>query len=247
MERLQKIIAQSNVASRRKAEEMILEGRVKVNGEVVTVLGTKVNKNDKITVDGKPLKIDKKVYILLNKPTGYLSTTDDDKKRRTVIDLVKADFPDKRLYPIGRLDYDTAGLLLLTNDGDLTLKLTRPDYEVEKEYIVRVQGIVIRRELLQLRKGVIIDKNYLAVPKEANLIELDKENQSTLLRIVLTEGKNRQVRKMMEALGHPVKNLTRSKYDFLTLDGVKRGSYRELTVHEIKKLHSNQSKKPKNQ
>lgn len=242
MERLQKVIAQSNVASRRQAEQLIIEGRVKVNGEVVTELGTKVNRNDKILVDGKKIEFAEKRYILLNKPTGYLSTTKDDKGRRTVTDLVKEEFNDERLYPIGRLDYDTAGVLILTNDGELTQKLTRPEYEVEKEYIVRVKGIVIRKKIIELRKGVKIDDNYLAIPKEVNLIELDKTNQSTLIRVVLTEGKNRQVRKMCEAIGYPVKTLTRVRYDFLTLDGIQRGKYRELSIHEVKKLHSNQSK-----
>lgn len=247
MERLQKVIAQSNIASRRKAEELIKDGKVKVNGILVTELGTKVNRNDKIVVDGKEIKQSKKRYILLNKPTGYLSTTSDDKKRRTVIDLIKDDFKDERLYPIGRLDYDSAGLLLLTNDGELTEKLTKPEFEVEKEYMVRVKGIITRKEMIAFRKGVIIDKNYLAVPKEAGIVELDKENQSTLVRILLTEGKNRQIRKMMDAINHPVKNLTRVRYDFLTLDGVMRGLYRELTINEVKKLHANQVKSRKKQ
>ena len=247
MERLQKVIAQSNIASRRQAEKLIVEGRVKVNGVTVTELGTKVNRTDLITVDDMPVIIAEKLYLLLNKPTGYLSTTSDDKGRKTVIDLIQDDYKDERLYPVGRLDYDTAGILLLTNDGELTQKLTRPEFEVEKEYIVRVNGIVIRRKVLQLRKGVMIDKNYLAIPKEVNIVELDKKNQSTLLRIVLTEGKNRQVRKMFEAIGHPVKTLTRVRYDFLTLDGVARGKYRELSIHEVKKLHSNHRKNTKRQ
>lgn len=247
MERLQKVIAQSNIASRRQAEKLIVEGRVKVNGVTVTELGTKVNRTDLITVDDMPVIIADKLYLLLNKPTGYLSTTSDDKGRKTVIDLIQDDYKDERLYPVGRLDYDTAGILLLTNDGELTQKLTRPEFEVEKEYIVRVNGIVIRRKVLQLRKGVMIDKNYLAIPKEVNIVELDKKNQSTLLRIVLTEGKNRQVRKMFEAIGHPVKTLTRVRYDFLTLDGVARGKYRELSIHEVKKLHSNHRKNTKRQ
>lgn len=242
MERLQKVIARSNVASRRKAEELIVAGKVTVNGVVVTELGTKVNQNDDIKVNGKSIKQADKVYLLLNKPTGYISTTDDDKNRRIVLDLIKEEYGNKRLYPVGRLDYDTAGLLLLTNDGDLTQMLTRPEYDVEKEYIVRVNGIIVRKKLNDFRKGVYIDGNYFAKAKEVNLIELEKNNQSTLLRVVLTEGKNRQIRKMFEAIGHPVKTLTRVRYDFLTLEGVKRGGYRELKHHEVKKLYGNQYK-----
>ncbi|MDY0277044.1 MAG: pseudouridine synthase [Acholeplasma sp.] len=243
MERLQKVIANSNIASRRKAEELIKNGLVKVNGVVVTELGTKVNKNDEIIVDGKKVEIQEKTYLLLNKPTGYLSTTSDDKKRRTVLDLVKEDYPGVRMYPVGRLDYDSAGLLLLTNDGDLTLKLTKPEFLVEKEYIVRVKGVMLKKTIQDLKKGVKIDNDYLAIAKEAAILSVDKENQSTLVGMIITEGKNRQIRKMMDKLGYPVKNLTRVKYDFLTLDGVKRGGYRELTNHEVKKLHANQVKR----
>ena len=245
MERLQKVIAKTNIASRRKAEEMILEGRVKVNGLVVTELGTKVNDDDIILVDNKPIKEAKKIYLLMNKPTGYISTTSDDKNRRIVLNLLTDEYKDKRIYPVGRLDYDSAGILLLTNDGELTQILTRPEFDVEKEYIVRVKGIIVRKKLIAFRKGVIIDDNYLAVAKSVNIIELDKENQSTLLNVVLTEGKNRQIRKMFEAINHPVKTLTRIRYDFLTLEGIKRGGFRELTIHEIKKLYANQYKRKK--
>lgn len=245
MERLQKVIAKANIASRRKAEEMILEGRVKVNNKVITELGTKVNENDVILVDDKPIKEAKKIYLILNKPTGYISTTSDDKNRRIVLDLLKEEYKDKRIYPVGRLDYDSAGILLLTNDGDLTQILTKPEFDVEKEYIVRVKGIIVRKKLIEFRKGVIIDDNYLAVAKSVNIIELDKTNQSTLLNIVLTEGKNRQIRKMFEAINHPVKTLTRIRYDFLNLEGIKRGGFRELTIHEIKKLYANQYKRKK--
>ena len=239
MERLQKRIARSNVASRRQAEKMIVEGRVKVNDVVVTELGTLVSKNDVVKVDDKIIRSAEYKYFLVNKETGLVSSTKDEKGRDTVIDIINEDYPNLRVYPVGRLDYDTAGLLLVTNDGELTQKLTRPEYEVEKEYIVRVKGIVIRKVLNKLRSGVTIDENFFAKPKEVRIIELDKENQSTLLSITLTEGKNRQVRKMFDAIGHPVKNLTRVRFDFLTLDGVMRGKYRELTIHEVKKLHRN--------
>jgi 23S rRNA pseudouridine2605 synthase len=243
MERLQKILAQANIASRRKSEEIILEGRVKVNGVIVKELGFKVNRSDKIEVDGKPIELAEHLYFLLNKPTGFVSTTSDEKNRKTVLDLLTEEHRDIRLYPVGRLDFDTAGILLLTNDGDFTNRMTHPEHEIEKEYLARVEGIVIRKKIVQLRKGVIIDGDYLAVPKEVRLIELNKDQQSTLISITLTEGRNKQVRKMMEAIGHPVKKLTRIRYDFLTLEGVERGAYRPLKVHEVKKLYANSSPK----
>ncbi|MBN2299863.1 MAG: rRNA pseudouridine synthase [Acholeplasmataceae bacterium] len=245
MERLQKVLAHANIASRRKSEEIILEGRVKVNGIVVTELGFKVEKKDLIEVDGKPIEMAQHLYFLLNKPTGYVSTTSDEKNRKTVLDLLDAELKDTRLYPVGRLDFDTAGILLLTNDGEFTNLMTHPEHEIEKEYLARVEGIVIRKKIVALRKGVIIDQDYLAIPKDVRLLELDKKFQTTLISITLTEGKNKQVRKMMEAIGHPVKKLTRVRYDFLTLDGVERGRYRLLKIHEVKKLYAHSQ--PKNQ
>lgn len=243
MERLQKVLAHANIASRRKSEEIILEGRVKVNGVTVTELGFKVEKNDKIEVDGKPIEMAQHLYFLLNKPTGYVSTTSDDKNRKTVLDLLDPELKDIRLYPVGRLDFDTAGLLLLTNDGEFTNLMTHPEHEIEKEYLVRVEGIVIRKKIVQLRNGVIIDDGYLAVPKEVRLLELDKSFKTTLISITLAEGKNKQVRKMMDAIGHPVKKLTRVRYDFLTLEGVERGTYRFLKIHEVKKLYAHSQPK----
>lgn len=243
MERLQKVLAQSNIASRRKSEEIILAGRVKVNGEVIKELGFKVDKDDIIKVDDKEISRATHVYFLLNKPTGYVSTTSDEKSRKTVIDLLEDDHKEMRIYPVGRLDFDTAGILLLTNDGDFTNKMTHPEHEVEKEYLARVEGVVIRKKIVQLRKGVIIDDDYLAVPKAVHLIEIDKEHQTTLISITLIEGRNKQVRKMLEAIGHPVKKLTRVRYDFLTLEGVERGMYRPLKIHEVKKLYANASQK----
>ncbi|MBE0700781.1 MAG: rRNA pseudouridine synthase [Acholeplasmataceae bacterium] len=237
MERLQKVLAQANIASRRKCEQYILDGRVKVNGVVVKVLGFKVDKKDRIEVDGRSIELAEHLYFLLNKPTGYVSTTSDDKGRQTVMDLLSPEHRQIRLYPVGRLDFDTAGLLLITNDGDFTKKLTHPEHEIEKEYLARVEGIVIRNRLKILRKGVTIDENYLAIPKAAHIVELDKKNQTTLISITLVEGKNKQVRKMMEALGYPVKKLTRVRYDQLTLDGVERGFYRQLKIHEVKHLY----------
>jgi len=238
MERLQKVLAQANIASRRKSESIILEGRVKVNGEVITELGFQVNPTDQIEVDNQKIERAEHLYFLLNKPTGYVSTTSDEKKRPTVMDLLTEEHKKIRLYPVGRLDFDTAGLLLITNDGELTKRLTHPEHEIEKEYLVRVDQIVIRKKIIELRKGVIIDDNYKAIPKEVRLLELDKKNQSTLLSITLIEGKNKQVRKMIQAIGHNVKKLTRIRYDFLTLEGVERGFYRPLKIHEVKQLYA---------
>lgn len=237
MERLQKVIAQTNVSSRRQAEKLILEGRVEVDGVVVKELGTKVSKNQEIKVDGEIITKQNLVYLLLNKPTGVVSTTSDEKNRKTVIDLLDSDYKNTRVYPVGRLDFDTAGLILLTNDGELTKKLTHPSYEIEKEYLARVEGVVIRKKLIELRNGVTIDGNYFAKPRAARIVEIDKQNQSTLVSITISEGKNKQVRKMFSSLGFEVKTLTRIRFAHLTLDGVKRGSYRELKIHEIKKLY----------
>src|SRR3989339_731923 len=213
MERLQKVLAQANIASRRKAEGFITSGRVKVNGIVITELGYKVDKKDKIEVDGKPIELAEHLYFLLNKPVGYVSTTSDEENRQTVLDLLDPELRGTRLYPVGRLDFDTAGLLLLTNDGDFTNKMTHPEHEIEKEYLARCEGIIIRKLIVQLREGVLI------------------------------EGRNKEVRKMLEAIGHPVKKLTRIRYDVLTLEGVERGSYRPLKPHEIKKLYANSQPK----
>ena len=237
MERLHKIIANANIASRRKAEELILAGRVKVNGIVITTLGTKVSNKDEILVDDKAILKAEKVYILMNKPTGYSSYETEEKGIKTVFDLLEPEDRNLRLYPVGRLDFDTAGILLLTNDGELTYKLTNSESDIEKEYLVRVAGIVIRKKIQSLRNnGVIIDKDYLVKPKEIRILELNKEAQTTLIAILLVEKRTKEVKKIFEAIGHKVKKMTRIKYDFLSLD-VERGHYRHLKPHEIKKLY----------
>lgn len=236
MVRLQKALADAGVASRRKAEELITSGKIKVNGKVVTELGFKVSDSDEIIFNNQIVSREEKVYYLLNKPTGYVSTVKDEKGRKTVLDLLDKDEVTERVYPVGRLDSDTAGLIILTNDGDLTYRLTHPKHEVEKEYLVRVEGIVVRNKARSIKQGVIIDDNFLAVPKDVRIVELDKARKTTLLMIILTEGRNREVRKIMEAIGHPVISLTRTRYAFLTTEGVGRGYYRKLKIHEIKLL-----------
>ena len=234
MERLQKVIATSGYCSRRKAEELIKQGKVKVNGEIVKELGTKVENNDQIMIDGKALEVENKEYILLYKPRGVVTTTSDDKKRKTVIDLIET---DKRLYPVGRLDYDTTGVLLLTNDGELTNYLIHPKNSIDKVYIAKIEGILTGMEIKQLENGVIIDE-YKTSPSIVKVRKKDKKNNNSLVQITIHEGKNHQVKKMFEAVGHKVEKLKREKIAFLDLSGLKPGEYRKLSIKEVKKLYS---------
>ncbi len=237
MERLQKVLASSGVASRRKCEEIILAGRVAVNGEVVTVLGTKVSKKDVITVDGKLIQKEELVYYVLNKPTGYITTVSDPKGRRTVMDLIEPEDKKKRIFPIGRLDYDTSGVLLFTNDGDLSYRLTRSNKEIEKTYHARLDGIIDQTAVTKLIKGVMID-GVMTKRASIEILDIDKKNNSTLIALTITEGRNRQVRKMCETVGFPVKKLKRVSFGTVTIDGLTVGAYRPLKPHEIKKLYS---------
>ena len=238
MERLQKVMAQCGIASRRKCEEIITAGRVKVNGIVVNTLGAKVSKNDTIEVDGKELVKQELVYYVLNKPTGYLTTVSDELGRRTVMDLLeKQTIENERIYPVGRLDYDTSGVLLLTNDGTLSYKLTRSEKEVEKIYQARVDGIITQEAVEKLLKGVLID-GKMTKKSKVEVMSFDRKNKSTLIKIAITEGRNRQVRKMCENVGFPVKKLKRISFGGITLDGLAVGEYRKLKPHEIKKLYS---------
>lgn len=234
-ERLQKVMASCGVASRRKCEEYILAGRVKVNGVLVTELGTKVGKKDEILVDGKQINKQQHVYYVLYKPTGYLTSVSDPKGRRTIMDLIDPETKKTRIFPIGRLDYDTSGVLLLTNDGDLSYKLTRSQKEVEKVYQVRVSGIVDQKAVTSLIKGVEID-GVMTKRASVEILDFDRKNSSTLLKITITEGRNRQVRKMCEAVGYEVKKLKRLSFGGITLDGLSVGEYRCLKPHEIKVL-----------
>ena len=234
-ERLQKVMASCGVASRRKCEEYILAGRVKVNGVLVTELGTKVGKKDEILVDGKQINKQQHVYYVLYKPTGYLTSVSDPKGRRTIMDLIDTETKKTRIFPIGRLDYDTSGVLLLTNDGDLSYKLTRSQKEVEKVYQVRVSGIVDQKAVTSLIKGVEID-GVMTKRASVEILDFDRKNSSTLLKITITEGRNRQVRKMCEAVGYEVKKLKRLSFGGITLDGLSVGEYRALKPHEIKVL-----------
>lgn len=232
--RLQKYIAMCGKASRRKAEEMIAGGRVKVNGQKVTEQGVKVEIGaDKVTVDGKELTIvSKKYYIMLNKPVGYVSTVSDEAGRPTVVDLLKDEI-NTRIFPVGRLDYDTEGLLLLTNDGDFSYRVTHPKFEMKKTYIALVGSGLTIAGLNKLRRGVVID-GFKTSPAEVELV--DSDANSNLVRITIHEGKNRQVRKMFEAVGVKVKELRRVSIGKVEIGNLPYGRWRHLTSHEINYL-----------
>lgn len=232
MERLQKVIANSGYCSRRKAEELIKNGKVMVNGKKIEELGFKVDGNDIITVENKILKKENKEYILLYKPRGVVTTTSDEKGRKTVLDLIET---NKRLYPVGRLDYDTSGLLLLTNDGELTNILIHPKNEIDKVYIAKINGIMNGFEIKTLEKGVLIDGKK-TTPCKVKVRK--KEKDSSIIELTIHEGKNHQVKKMFETIGFKVLKLKREKLAFLNLSGLKPGEYRYLSIKEVKMLYS---------
>ena len=235
--RLQAYMANCGVASRRKCEEIITAGRVKVNGVVVDKLGSKVTEKDTITVDGKVIHKEEHVYYVLNKPRGYVTTLNDEFDRKKVIDLFAPEDLAYRIFPIGRLDYDTQGVLLFTNDGELANKLTSPHSNVEKEYLVRVNGHADKVALGKLVRGVVIN-GYKTKPAEAEVIEYKKETDTSLLRIIITEGKYHQVKNMCEAVGLPVKHLTRLRFGTISTEGIAKGQYRRLKIHEVKQLYN---------
>lgn len=236
LERLQKYLATNGVASRRKAEEYIIQGKVKVNGKIVTELGQKVNpKEDIIEFEGKKVKEkEKNVYVLLNKPIDYVTTVKDQFGRNTVIDLVKKE--GNHLLPVGRLDMYTSGALILTNDGNFIYHITHPKHEVEKTYTVTLRGKVTREEVEKLKRGVIIDETYVTKPAKVRILKIDEEKSISRLEIVIHEGKNRQVRKMCEAIGKKVVALHRSKIGNIDIKDLKIGEFRYLTKEEIKSL-----------
>ena len=235
MERLQKVIAHAGMSSRRKAEEWIQEGRVKVNGTVVKELGIKVGPNDKVEVNGIPLEKEKPVYFLFYKPRGVISAVSDDKNRKVVTDYFYE--IEERIYPVGRLDYDTSGLLLMTNDGDFANVLMHPKHEVDKVYVAKVKGIPLRESLKKLEKGIVLEDGKTA-PAKVKFLSSDKKKQNSIIEITIHEGRNRQVRRMFDAIGHPVQKLKRERYGFLTLQGLTAGDARELTPHEVKQLRA---------
>lgn len=233
MERLQKIIASSGYCSRRKAEELIKKGLVFVDGEKVTELGTKVSEKASISINGSVLAKENKEYYLLYKPVGVVTTTNDEKKRKTVVDLINT---TKRIYPVGRLDYDTTGVLLLTNDGDFANILMHPSNQIDKVYLAKIDGILGKNELQALRNGVLID-GFKTAPAKVKIKQYSKSSNMSLIEITIHEGKNHQVKKMFEALGYNVIKLRRDAFSFLTTDGLKSGEYRKLKPKEVKKLY----------
>lgn len=235
MERIQKRIAASGIASRRKAEELILEGRVKVNGLVVNNLGTKVGPKDEVTVDDVVVSKLSSLYLALNKPRGYISTVSDDLGRKTVIDLVPNEFKDFHVFPVGRLDYDTKGIIILTNDGEFMNLMVGPQSGVQKEYLARVKGIVNVSALNRLENGVMIN-GKMTLPAIVSLASIDRENSSSLVRITITQGMNHQVKEMFKAVGYEVKKLTRVRFGNIKIDDLSEGEIRRLTIHEVKTL-----------
>ena len=233
--RLRKYIAMSGVASRRAAEELISNGRVKVNDIKITELGTKVEIGaDIVKVDNEIVSPEvKKYYIMLNKPVGYVSTVSDQFERPTVLDLIGEEIKS-RIFPVGRLDYDTSGLLLLTNDGDFTYKVTHPKFNMNKTYIATIKGGITPKGLAQLRAGVVIDDGFKTSPAEVEMLSCEKGY--TVIKITIHEGKNRQVRKMFEAVGCKVTELERVNIGIVELGNLPLGRWRHLTSHEISYL-----------
>ena len=234
-ERLQKFLANAGIASRRKCEELILDGKIEVNGLVVTELGTKVSEKDIIKYNGKIVKTEEeKVYILLNKPIGYVTTAKDQFNRETVLDLVKI---NKRIVPVGRLDMYTSGALILTNDGEFVNMLTHPKNEINKTYNVTVKGNITKEDVENLQNGVEIDDGYITKPAKVKILKIDEEKNISRIQITIHEGKNRQVRKMCEAINKRVLALHRSKIGNIEVKDLKVGNWRYLTKKEIDNLH----------
>lgn len=230
--RLQKYLAQCGVASRRGAEQIIRDGRVAVNGVIVTEMGTKLKKNEKVTVDGQVVKPEKnKYYILLNKPSGVLSSVKDDRGRDCVVNLIEG--VDARLYPVGRLDYDTTGLLLLTNDGDFMQKVTHPSFEIWKTYRAVVKGVPTETDVKRFAEGLMLDDGK-TLPAVLDVVGYKGNN--AIVEVSIREGRNRQVRRMMERIGHPVNSLTRISFGSLELGDLKPGKWRHVRPEEIARL-----------
>ena len=233
MERLQKIIALSGYASRRKAEDLIKAGKVMVNGKVVRELGTKANFSDDILIDGKKIEREEKEYYIFNKPRGVITSTSDDKGRKVVTDYFET---NKRLYPVGRLDYDTTGLLILTNDGELANLIMHPRNEIEKQYIAKLEGIIKGEEINKLKNGIVLDGTK-CIPKRVKLREFDKKTNTSIVEIVICEGKNHEVKRLFESVSFNVLKLKRERIGFLTLGKLKSGEYSKLNPKEVKQLY----------
>ncbi|MBE6150875.1 MAG: rRNA pseudouridine synthase [Firmicutes bacterium] len=233
MERLQKVIAASGVASRRKAEELILAKKVMVNGEVVSELGVKVSEKDEVVVNGVKINREEKVYYLLNKPRGVITSTNDEKGRSTVVSLIN---DEKRIYPVGRLDYDTTGALILTNDGEFANMMMHPSNNIDKVYVAKIKGILLPSEIMALKNGVLLDGVKTSKAK-VKVKKVDKESNTSIVEITIHEGKNHQVKRMFEAVDKEVLKLKRERIAFLDLRGLNSGEYRKLSHKEVSKLY----------
>ena len=235
LERLQKIIAQYGYTSRRKAEDLIRKKKVMVNGKIITELGTKVDSNDVISIDGIIINKDiKHEYYILNKPRSVLSTVEDNLGRITVVDLINT---DARIYPIGRLDYDTTGLILLTNDGDFANTLMHPKFEIEKTYIAKINKVLDKDEIHKIKNGIEIDNRKVEV-KKFKIKNINKEKNTMIIELTIIEGRNHIVKRLFNELNIEVLKLSRIGYGFLDIKDLKSGEYRTLTIKEIKKMYS---------
>lgn len=234
MERLQKVIAQAGIASRRKAEELIKDGKVKVNGEVIKELGTKVSESDKVEVNNKPIEKETKEYYLLNKPRGVITTTNDEHGRKTVTDLIET---SARIYPVGRLDYDTTGAILLTNDGEFANILMHPSNKIDKVYLAKLEGIIKGEQINALKNGIMLD-DALVKASRVKLKKVNQENSTSMVEITIHEGKNHQVKRMFESVGFHVEKLTRERIGIFDIKNLKSGQYRKLTPKEVQIVYS---------
>ncbi len=239
MQRLQKAIAESGYCSRRKAEEEIRKGHVMVNGQVIREMGFQVSESDQIIVSGTLLGKEEKEYILFHKPRGVVTTTSDDKHRKTVMDFIQT---QKRIYPVGRLDYDTTGVLLLTNDGTLTNLMLHPKNQIDKVYVAKVDGILDGDAIIKLKNGVEMDGRKTS-PARVKVRKKDYKKKTSIVELTIHEGRNHQVKKMFESVGFPVLKLKRERISFLDLKGLNSSEYRYLNPKEVKKLYFECQKK----
>lgn len=233
MERLQKILARAGIASRRKAEELILAGRVEVDGEVITTLGFVVKKGAVVKFDGKKVEGENKVYYLLHKPKKVICSLNDEHDRKTVLDLFSV---AERIFPVGRLDYDTSGVLFLTNDGEFANEMTHPRFHLPKLYEVKIEGVLTTAEIKLLEKGIKLDDGTVTLPSKVWITNKAIGKQTCEFELTIQEGKNRQIKRMMEALGYEVTRLHRAKLAFVDCKGLKPGEYRRLKPFEVKQL-----------
>lgn len=234
MVRLQKAIADSGFCSRRKAEEYIVKGKVFVNGERITELGSKVEANEEIIVDGNAISKQDKEYYILYKPRGVISSTKDDKGRKTVVDFFSS---NKRLYPVGRLDYDTTGIILLTNDGEFANMMLHPKNKIPKVYIAKLEGIIDGYSIKKIKSGIVID-GIKCIPDRVKLKSADKKSNTCIVEITIHDGRNHEVKRIFESAGYNVIKLKRESIAFLTLQGLSSGEFRKLTIKEVKQLYA---------